>query len=117
MNPSSGFLRRTARRTFGDRRGAGRALAEELTSYLDKDGLLVLGLARGGVPVGWEIASALHAALDVFLVRKLGVPRWSELAMGALASGGVVVMNNDVVSGLQITDEQVRSVIDSETAE
>ena len=75
------------------------------------------GLARGGVPVGWEIASALHAALDVFLVRKLGVPRWSELAMGALASGGGVVMNDNVVSSLHITDEQVREVIDSETAE
>jgi predicted phosphoribosyltransferase len=96
MNPPSGFLRRTARRTFRDRREAGRALAEELKSYRDKDDLLVLGLARGGVPVGWEIASALHAALDVFLVRKLGVPGWPELAMGALASGGGVVMNDNV---------------------
>jgi putative phosphoribosyl transferase len=74
-------------------------------------------LARGGLPVAWEIASALHAGLDVFLVRKLGVPRWSELAMGALASGGGVVMNDHVVSSLHITDEQVREVIDSETAE
>jgi putative phosphoribosyl transferase len=117
MNPPSGFLRRTARRTFGDRREAGRVLAEELTSYRDKDDLLVLGLARGGVPVGWEIASALHAALDVFLVRKLGVPGWPELAMGALASGGGVVMNDNVVSSLHITDEQVHAAIDSETAE
>ena len=117
MNPPSGFLRRTARRTFRDRREAGRALAEELKSYRDKDDLLVLGLARGGVPVGWEIASALHAALDVFLVRKLGVPGWPELAMGALASGGGVVMNDNVVSSLHITDEQVRAAIDSETAE
>jgi putative phosphoribosyl transferase len=117
MNPPSGFLRRTARRTFGDRREAGRVLAEELTTYRDKDDLLVLGLARGGVPVGWEIASALHAALDVFLVRKLGVPGWPELAMGALASGGGVVMNDNVVSSLHITDEQVHAAIDSETAE
>jgi predicted phosphoribosyltransferase len=117
MNPPSGFLRRTARRTFRDRREAGRALAEGLASYRGKDGLLVLGLARGGVPVGWEVAKALTAALDVFLVRKLGVPRWPELAMGALASGGGVVMNDDVVSSLHITDEQVRAVIDSETAE
>ena len=117
MNPPSGFLRRTARRTFRDRREAGRALAEELKSYRDKDDLLVLGLARGGVPVGWEIASALHAALDVFLVRKLGVPGWPELAMGALASGGGVVMNDNVVSSLHITEEQVRAAIDSETAE
>jgi putative phosphoribosyl transferase len=104
-------------RTFRDRREAGRALAEELTSYRDKDNVLVLGLARGGVPVAWEIASALHAELDVFLVRKLGVPRWSELAMGALASGGGVVMNDNVISSLHISDEQVREVIDSETAE
>lgn len=117
MNPPNGFLRRTAMRMFRDRREAGRALAEELTSYRGKDDVLVLGLARGGVPVAWEIASALHAALDVFLVRKLGVPRWSELAMGALASGGGVVMNDNVVFSLHITDEQVREVIDSETAE
>jgi len=117
MNPPSGFLRRSVQRTFRDRREAGRTLAEELTPYRDTDGLLVLGLARGGVPVGWEIASALHAALDVFLVRKLGVPRWPELAMGALASGGGVVMNNNLVSSLHITDEQVRAVIDRETAE
>jgi putative phosphoribosyl transferase len=117
MNPPSGFLRRAVTRTFRDRREAGRTLADELTPYRDKEGLLVLGLARGGVPVGWEIASALRAELDVFLVRKLGVPRWSELAMGALASGGGVVMNNNVVSSLHITDEQVRAVIDSETAE
>jgi putative phosphoribosyl transferase len=117
MNPPSGFLRRTATRMFRDRREAGRVLAEELRSYRDNDDVLVLGLARGGVPVAWEIASALHAALDVFLVRKLGVPRWSELAMGALASGGGVVMNDNVVSSLHITDEQVREVIDSEAAE
>jgi len=117
MNPPSGFLRRTAMRTFRDRREAGRALAEELTAYRDKDNLLVLGLARGGLPVAWEIASALHAPVDVFLVRKLGVPRWSELAMGALASGGGVVMNDSVISSLHIADEQVREVIDSETAE
>jgi putative phosphoribosyl transferase len=100
-----------------DRRVAGRALAEQLMSYRDNDNVLVLGLARGGVPVAWEIASALHAALDVFLVRKLGVPRWSELAMGALASGGGLVMNDNVVSSLQITDDEVREVIDSETTE
>jgi predicted phosphoribosyltransferase len=117
MNPPSGFLRRTAVQTFRDRHEAGRVLAEELTPYRGKDDVLVLGLARGGVPVASEIASALHAPLDVFLVRKLGVPRWSELAMGALASGGGVVMNDNVVSGLHITDEQVREVIDSETVE
>ncbi len=117
MTPPSGFLRRTATRTFRDRREAGRALAAEMASYRDKDGVLVFGLARGGVPVAWEIAAALRAPLDVFLVRKLGVPRWSELAMGALASGGRVVMNDNVVVSLHITDEQVREVIASETAE
>ena len=117
MNRSGGFLRRASRRTFQDRREAGRVLAEELAAYRDKDGLLVLGLARGGVPVGWEVAAALHGELDVFLVRKLGVPQWSELAMGALASGGGVVMNDNVLSSLSISDEQVREVVDRETAE
>jgi putative phosphoribosyl transferase len=117
MNRSSGFLRRTSRRSFQDRREAGRVLAEELASYRGKDDLLVLGLARGGVPVGWEVAAALHAELDVFLVRKLGVPHWTELAMGALASGGGIVMNDNVVASLGISDEQVSAVIDSEAAE
>lgn len=117
MNPPSGFLRRTSARTFRDRGEAGRVLAEELGSYRGRDGLLVLGLARGGVPVGWEVASALHAALDVFLVRKLGVPGWTELAMGALASGGGVVMNDNVISSLHVTDEQISAVIERETTE
>jgi putative phosphoribosyl transferase len=116
MDRPSGFLRRP-RRTFRDRREAGRVLAEELASYRGKAGLLVLGLARGGVPVGWEVAAALGAELDVFLVRKLGVPQWSELAMGALASGGGVVMNDNVVSSLRISDEQVRTVVEREAAE
>lgn len=117
MNRPSGFLRRASRRTFSDRREAGRVLAEELASYRGNDGLLVFGLARGGVPVAWEVASALRAPLDAFLVRKLGVPQWSELAMGALASGGGVVMNDNVVSSLRISDEQVRAVIERETTE
>ncbi|OBJ00446.1 phosphoribosyl transferase [Mycobacterium sp. 1465703.0] len=117
MNRPNGFLRRTATRSFRDRREAGSALAQELTAYRGRDDVLVFGLARGGVPVAWEIAAALGAPLDVFLVRKLGVPHWSELAMGALASGGGVVMNEDVVSSLHVTDEQVRKVIDSETVE
>jgi predicted phosphoribosyltransferase len=116
MDRPSGFLRRP-RRTFRDRREAGRVLAKELASYRGKAGLLVLGLARGGVPVGWEVAAALGAELDVFLVRKLGVPQWSELAMGALASGGGVVMNENVVSSLRISDEQVRTVVEREAAE
>lgn len=116
MNPPS-FLRRSTTRLFRDRRDAGRVLADELSSCRRDDGVLVLGLARGGVPVGWEVASALDAELDVFLVRKLGVPRSSELAMGALASGGGLVMNDNVISSLRISAEEVRAVIDSETAE
>ncbi|BDB42094.1 hypothetical protein Mkiyose1665_38870 [Mycobacterium kiyosense] len=92
-------------------------LADALASYRGTPGLLVLGLARGGVPVAWEVATALGAELDVFLVRKLGVPFQPELAMGALASGGRVVMNDDVVAHLHISDEQVRAVIDAETVE
>jgi predicted phosphoribosyltransferase len=117
MNRPSGFLRRTAGTTFRDRREAGRALAEELSAYRGRDEVLVLGLARGGVPVGWEVAAALHAPLDVFLVRKLGAPHWTELAMGALASGGRVVMNDNVLSSLHVSDEAVQAVIERETAE
>ena len=117
MDRPGGFLRRTPPRTFRDRREAGRVLAEELAAYRGKDRLLVLGLARGGVPVGWEVAAALGAELDVFLVRKLGVPQWSELAMGALASGGGVVMNDNVLSSLHISDDEVRAVVDREMAE
>jgi putative phosphoribosyl transferase len=117
MNRPGGFLRRAPRRTFRDRREAGRVLAEELAAYRLKEDLLVLGLARGGVPVAWEVAAGLHAELDVFLVRKLGVPNWSELAMGALASGGVVVMNDNVVASLRIGDDQLRAVINREKVE
>lgn len=117
MTPARRFLRRMPARRYRDRREAGRVLAAELASYRGTPGLLVLGLARGGVPVAWEVAAALDADLDVFLVRKLGVPRWPELAMGALASGGRVVMNDDVVSSLHISDDDVRSVIESETTE
>jgi predicted phosphoribosyltransferase len=92
-------------------------LAAELTAYRGTDDLLVLGLARGGVPVAWEVAAALHAQLDVFMVRKLGVPQWPELAMGALASGGGVVMNSHVLTSLNISDKQVRAVVDREAAE
>jgi putative phosphoribosyl transferase len=78
---------------------------------------VVLGLARGGVPVGAEIAIALNAPLDVFVVRKLGVPQWPELAMGAIASGGGIVVNEDVVRSAHVTDAQLRAVIDAEAGE
>jgi putative phosphoribosyl transferase len=77
----------------------------------------VLGLARGGVPVGWEVASFLRAPLDVFLVRKLGVPQWQELAMGALAIGGGIVVNDNLVRNLGISDEQLQATIARESEE
>jgi putative phosphoribosyl transferase len=113
----SGLARRSARRSFRDRREAGQVLAQALTAYHGRDDLLVLGLARGGVPVGWEVASALRAPLDVFLVRKLGVPQWEELAMGALASGGGLVVNENLMKNLGISQEALRTTIERETDE
>ena len=117
MSGWSGLARRSGRRTFRDRREAGQVLAEQLASYCGEHNLLVLGLARGGVPVGWQVARALQAPLDVFLVRKLGVPQWQELAMGALATGGGVVINDSLVRSLGISDEQLQATIERETAE
>jgi putative phosphoribosyl transferase len=117
MSGWSGLARRNARRTFRDRREAGQVLAEELASYRGRDDLLVLGLARGGVPVGWEVASNLGAPLDVFLVRKLGVPQWQELAMGAIATGGEVVVNDSLIRNLGISEEQLAAAIERETEE
>src|SRR5438270_9757595 len=97
-------------RLFRDRRDAGRILAGLLERYRDRDDLVVLALPRGGVPVAYEVARALRAPLDVFLVRKLGVPGREELAMGAIASGGMVVVNDDVVRGLGIRPEVVQRV-------
>ncbi|BBY42159.1 phosphoribosyltransferase [Mycolicibacterium celeriflavum] len=116
MSGWSGLTRRSARRVYQNRRDAGEVLANELTSYRDQD-LVVLGLARGGVPVAWQVAHALHAPLDVFLVRKLGVPQWEELAMGALASGGGVVINDNLVRNLGIGDEALQAAIARETEE
>jgi putative phosphoribosyl transferase len=110
-------LARSVTGTFSDRREAGRVLADALSGYRGAPDLLVLGLPRGGVPVAWEVASALHAPLDVFVVRKLGAPRWEELAVGALASGGLVVLNDDVVRSLHISDEHLAQVIEKESAE
>ncbi|MGV0874153.1 phosphoribosyltransferase [Mycolicibacterium sp. XJ879] len=117
MSGWGGLARRNSERVFANRQEAGEVLGEELSSYRGKDNVLVLGLARGGVPVGWHVASALHAPLDVFLVRKLGVPHWPELAMGALASGGGIVLNDSVVRSLRISDEQLQDVINRETEE
>jgi putative phosphoribosyl transferase len=102
---------------FHDRRDAGRALAAALTMYATRPDAIVLALPRGGVPVGYEVAIALHVPLDVFLVRKLGVPGHEELAMGAIASGGVRVLNRDVVEGWAISPYTVDQVAASEEAE
>src|SRR5437588_10424128 len=90
---------------FRNRTEAGRELAGRLADYADRPDVLVLALPRGGVPVAYEVAQALHAPLDVFLVRKLGVPGHEELAMGAIATGGTRVLNDDVIQALQIPDE------------
>jgi erythromycin esterase-like protein/predicted phosphoribosyltransferase len=109
--------RGTPDRMFRDRREAGQVLAGLLQAYRDKPDVLVLGLARGGVPVAWEVAAALHAPLDAFIVRKLGVPGHEEFAAGALASGGRVVINDDVVRGLRITPQQLRDAAEREGRE
>ncbi len=102
---------------FRNRTDAGRALARRLRPYADRPDVLILALPRGGVPVAYEVARTLHAPLDVFLVRKLGVPGQEELAMGAIASGGVRVLNQEVVNALQIPDEIIDSVAETEWRE
>jgi putative phosphoribosyl transferase len=102
---------------FGDRRDAGRRLAERLTAYAGRDDVVVLGLARGGVPVALEVATALGAPLDVLVVRKLGVPGHEELAMGAIAPGGARVMNPDVVQLAAIAPQTVEAVAARELRE
>src|SRR5262245_15211281 len=92
---------------FRDRREAGRMLATRLSAYAGRPDLVILALPRGGVPVAAEVARALHAPLDVFLVRKLGVPGHPELAMGAIASGGIRVLNEDLIASLNIPADAV----------
>jgi predicted phosphoribosyltransferase len=102
---------------FRDRRDAGRQLATQLGRYANRADVWVLALPRGGVPVGYEVARALDAPLDVFLVRKLGVPGHEELAMGAVASGGVRVLNQDVVEQLAVPPRVIDQVTDIERRE
>lgn len=102
---------------FLNRSEAGQILAKLLTAYQDRPDVLVLALPRGGVPVAFEIARALHAPLDVFLVRKLGVPGQEELAMGAIATGGVEVINEHVVEALAIPDSVIAAVANAEQRE
>jgi predicted phosphoribosyltransferase len=102
---------------FRDRTEAGRMLAETLREYANRDDVVVLALPRGGVPVGFEVAKTLHAPLDVFVVRKLGLPGQEELAMGAIASGGARVLNRDLILALGIPDEVVEQVTREEERE
>jgi putative phosphoribosyl transferase len=102
---------------FKDRADAGRKLATRLKRYADRRDVLVLALPRGGVPVAYEVAKELKAPLDIFVVRKLGVPGYEELAMGAIATGGVRVINKDVVRQLNIPGEVIDAVAADEQRE
>ena len=95
---------------YKDRTDAGQQFAERLATIPDRKDVLVLGLPRGGVPVAYEVAKALNVPLDVYLVRKLGAPGQEELAMGAIATGGVMLLNHDVIRELGITDEMTRAI-------
>src|SRR3974390_1587714 len=102
---------------FQDRADAGRQLARRLQAYANRPEVLVLALPRGGVPVGYEVSRALDAPLDVFLVRKLGVPGQEELAMGAIACGGVRVINESVVRSLGVPEEAIEAAAQRESFE
>ncbi|MBO0778481.1 MAG: phosphoribosyltransferase [Ktedonobacteraceae bacterium] len=102
---------------FYDRREAGRLLATKLAAYAHRPDVLVLALPRGGVPVAFEIARELHTPLDVIVVRKLGVPRYEELAMGALATGGVRVFNREIIERLGVPDTIIEDVAEREQRE
>lgn len=102
---------------FQDRAEAGRVLGAKLASYIGQPGVLVLALPRGGVVVGFEVAKVLHAPLDVFVVRKLGVPGNPELAMGAIASGGVRVLNAEIVETLRISEHEIEEAVAREETE
>lgn len=105
------------RNFFRNRTEAGQLLARRLSKYANRSDVVVLGLPRGGVPVAYEVAQALTAPLDVFVVRKLGVPGHEELAMGAISSGGVRVLNGSVVESLGITDDVIDAVAEREFRE
>jgi putative phosphoribosyl transferase len=111
------FGRLRTSQQFDDRHAAGRALAERLHPFAGRSDVVVLALPRGGVPVACEVAKALPAPLDVFVVRKLGVPGHEELAMGAIASGGVRVLNNDVLNWYGLSEADVERVTRLEAGE
>jgi putative phosphoribosyl transferase len=102
---------------FKDRRDAGKQLAQELLAYAGRSDVIVLALPRGGVPVAYEVARTLNAPLDIFIVRKLGLPGHEELAIGAIASGGIRVLNHDIVQGLKIPQTMIDTVTRQELQE
>jgi putative phosphoribosyl transferase len=102
---------------FHNRVDAGRQLARKLARYANREDVLVLGIPRGGVAVAFEVAQAIHAPLDVLLVRKLGVPGQRELAMGAIASGGARILNQRLIAELGVTEEEVAETIAAQEAE
>jgi predicted phosphoribosyltransferase len=104
-------------RPFATRREAGEKLADKLRSYANRPDVLVLGLPRGGVPVAYEVARSLRAPLDVFVVRKLGVPGYEELAMGAIATGGVRVLNKELTTGMEIPESLIDAIAHREQKE
>ena len=104
-------------RLFHDRTEAGRVLAGMLGEYANREDVLILALPRGGVPVAFEVAQALNAPLDIFVVRKLGLPANEELAMGALASGNVRVLNDEVVDSFDVSDRVIEAVAEKEQVE
>jgi len=102
---------------FTDRFEAGKVLAEELKDYANKPEVIILALPRGGVPVAYEVAKALAAELDVFIVRKLGVPWQEELAMGAIGMPGIVVFNDNIIDALNISQDEIDHAISVESQE
>lgn len=102
---------------FRDRRAAGKILAQKLSAYAGRSDVIILGLPRGGVPVAYEVALTLNAPLDIFIVRKLGLPGHEELAIGAIASGGVRVLNEDIIHALNIPEEMINRVVQQELQE
>jgi len=102
---------------FQDRTDAGRTLAKKLSHYVDRKDIVVLGMPRGGVPVAFEVAQSLRVSLDVFIVRKLGVPGQEELAMGAIASGGIRVLNDVVIRSKRISEAVIDAVTERERIE
>lgn len=102
---------------FDNRKQAGQLLAHNLKEFIDNPDVLLLALPRGGVPIGYEIAKVIHTPLDIFLVRKLGVPGHEELAMGAIAIGDVCILNQSILNAFNLTDAQIQPVYEKEKAE